>query len=308
MAIVLILVVAVLVIGAMYVMGLMKGNRGNGRGSGRSSTRGSTTRGGRRPTTSFRKTPLWQKLLPIVLLGLAVVSLLLGITGFRFDRRTSFGTAVLVIDASESMRRRDVSPTRLTAAQEAADAFLQELPEGTHVGLVTFAETATQVVPPTADREQVSAALSAIELQRETAIGDGLATGLDSVEEDWREFGERAAAVILLSDGEDTGSEVDPIDAAERAADLGVPVSTVVLSGEPVTSDQAELLQNIAEVTGGEAETATSAGELSQVYETLGVQLSSELEVSGTSSVYIFVAVVLAIAAAIVVLVSQRSD
>ncbi|HEY7477507.1 MAG TPA: VWA domain-containing protein, partial [Actinomycetota bacterium] len=215
MTIVLILGVAVVVVGAMYVMSLMRSDRSRG---GTSRTRGGgPSRGGKRPTSSFRKTPTWQKVLPVVLLGLAVVSLVLGLTGFRFDRQTSHGTAILLIDVSASMQRTDIAPTRLEAAQAAATSFLDELPGGTRVGVIAFFGEPVEVIAPTADRERVAEALADLPEGRGTRIGDALTAGLDAVQADWDEEGERAAAVVLLSDGITlVPDEVPPEVAAER--------------------------------------------------------------------------------------------
>ncbi|MGZ8565601.1 MAG: VWA domain-containing protein [Actinomycetota bacterium] len=313
MALVLILGVAVVGIGAMYVLGLMKNDRsrsGSSRGgSGRSSDRGRSGRSGKRSTaSSYRRTPMWQKLVPILLLVLAVVCLILGVTGFRFDRQTSYGTAVLVIDTSASMSRTDIEPSRLGAAEQAAAAFIEELPPGIRVGVIAFFGEAIEEVTPTPDQEAASAALSGLTRGRGTRIGDALTLALDSIEADWAKDGERAAAVVLLSDGITLApDEVPPDVAAERAARLEIPVSTVLLSQDVKLNNDA-LLEDIATTTGAEAFTAETAGELTQVYQDLGVQLSTDLEVSGASSGFIFAAVVFAIAAAIIVLASQRSD
>ncbi len=318
MALVLILGVAVVGVGAMYVMGLMKARPQGGGSSRGGSTRTSRERASARSRSgssrkkatgsSYRRTPLWQKVVPILLLALAVVCLILGVTGFRFDRQTSYGTAVLVIDVSASMSRTDIEPSRLGAAEQAARAFIEQLPDGIRVGLVTFAGEVTEVVVPTPDHEEAAAALADLERGRGTRIGDGLSLALDSIEADWAKDGERAAAVILLSDGITLApDEVPPEVAAERAARLGIPVSTVLLSNDVRLNNDA-LLEDIARTTEAEAFTAATADELTQVYEDLGLQLSTDLEVSGTSSGYIFAAVVFAIAAAVIVLVSQRSD
>ena len=251
---------------------------------------------------------MWQKLVPILLLVLAVVCLILGVTGFRFDRQTSFGTAVLVIDTSASMSRTDIEPSRLGAAEQAAAAFIEELPPGIRVGVIAFFGEAIEEVAPTPDQEAASAALSGLTRGRGTRIGDALTLALDSIEADWAKDGERAAAVVLLSDGITLApDEVSPDVAAERAARLEIPVSTVLLSQDVKLNNDA-LLEDIATTTGAEAFTAETAGELTQVYQDLGVQLSTDLEVSGASSGFIFAAVVFAIAAAIIVLASQRSD
>jgi Ca-activated chloride channel family protein len=140
-------------------------------------------------------------------------------------------------------------------------------------------------------------------------IGDGLSTGLDQIESLWAGAEQGPAAIILLSDGNDTGSKVSPQDAAARAATLGVPVYTVIL-GQQTTGGggaNAGLLGDIATTTGGQVATAESAGELSSVYDQLGSQLSSQLAISSSAQLFVFLAIALAIAAAVVLLIlTQR--
>ena len=90
---------------------------------------------------------------------------------------------------------------------------------------------------------------------------------------------EPLVAAILLSDGANSVGEAEPLDAAERAAALGVPIYTIALgtaegrvkvedqSGQPVTLDvppDTETLAQIAEITGATAFDAPTADDLSR--------------------------------------------
>lgn len=260
--------------------------------------------------SSFRKkTPRWVKVAPFAMLGLAVVCLVMALTGFTFIQTASGGAAVLTMDVSQSMNQTDVTPSRIDAAVAAARTFLEQLPEGLRVGLVTFADQAVVVVPPVEDRTQVSAALDELARGRGTVIGDGLATALDEVERDRADEGTDAAAVVLLSDGRDTGSATTPEAAADRAAAIEVPVHTVVL-GQASTGQgggaNVELLQGIATTTGGDTFSAETASELDQIYETLGQQLSTDLAIEGSGTLFYVLAAVFAAAAAVFVLLANR--
>ena len=264
-----------------------------------------------RSGSSFRKkTPSWLKAAPFVALGLAVLCLLLALTGFRFTQTASGGAAILTMDVSQSMNQQDVEPTRLDAAVAAARTFLEQLPEGLRVGLVTVADEAVVVVPPVEDRTQVSQALDDLVRGKGTVIGDGLAQALDEVERDRAAEGSQAAAVVLLSDGRDTGSATTPEAAAERAAAIAVPVHTVVLgqadTGAGDSGANVELLQQIATTTQGQTFTAVSAGELDQIYETLGQQLSTDLAINDSGAVFYVLAAIFAAVAAVLVLLSSR--
>ena len=87
-------------------------------------------------------------------------------------------TIMLAMDVSGSMRATDVLPNRLVASQNAAKAFLADLPRNVRVGVVAFAGTAAVVQPPTLSREDLTAAIDKFQLQRGTAIGNGIIVSL----------------------------------------------------------------------------------------------------------------------------------
>jgi Ca-activated chloride channel family protein len=203
-----------------------------------------------------------------------------------------------------------VEPNRLAAAQAAAQTFVDQLPENFRVGLVTFSNGPQTVVPPTVDHAKVGSALDDPQRGRGTHIGDGLGASLDAIQEQWDTQGTTSSAVVLLSDGQDTGSQIDPLDAAARATSMGVPVYTVVLgrTNGPGGADSA-LLNDIAQTTGATSETAATAADLNGVYEDLGTQLSTQLKISSSAQLFVIIAVVLAMAAAVIVLIlNQRRD
>ena len=173
--------------------------------------------------SAFRQPPAWVRELPAVLLIAAVVCLVVAVAQFRVAKAQKTPVIALVLDASKSMDAQDVQPNRLIAAQNAAQAFVSQLPEDFEVALVSFADKPTLIVAPTADHAQVSTALGDLPRGEGTVIGDGLSMGLDSIEGRWADSGNGPAAIVLLSDGRDTGSKVPPQEAADRAAAAGHP-------------------------------------------------------------------------------------
>jgi len=83
-------------------------------------------------------------------------------------------TLVLAMDTSRSMEATDVAPTRISAAQQAASDLIVGLPANVRLGIVSFASTATVVLPPTDNRHDMLEALDRFQLQRGTATGSGL--------------------------------------------------------------------------------------------------------------------------------------
>lgn len=221
-------------------------------------------------------------------------------------------TVVLAIDVSLSMEARDVDPDRLTAAQGAARDFIAELPPRLNVGVVSFAQTANVLVPPTTDRAQAITAVDALVLQPYTAIGEGIFASIRAAQQvpvDPSAPQEAVPArIVLLSDGETTvgRSNADGILAAREA---GVPVSTiafgtdegtVVLDGveEPVPVGEEDLAE-IARETGGQAYRAQTLGELEEVYADIGSSVGFETVDAEVTSRYAGYSLLLLLAAAV---------
>ena len=172
-------------------------------------------------------------------------------------------TILLAIDVSLSMGAKDVDPNRLTAAQAAAKAFVEESSPETRIGIVAFGATASLVQPPTQNREDLVAAIQRFQLQRGTATGSALYVAIATLfpdagidleslvfkgglsrnagpvtRPDGKPKGEKketkpvapgsytSGVIILLSDGRRTTGP-DPLDAAKIAADHGLRVFTV---------------------------------------------------------------------------------
>ena len=168
----------------------------------------------------------------LLLVIAAVVCLVIAVAQFRVAKAQKTPVIALVLDTSKSMDAEDVQPNRLVAAQNAAQAFVSQLPADFEVALVSFADKPTLLIAPTTDHAAVSAALGDLPRGEGTVIGDGLSSGLDQIEAQWSDSGSGPAAIVLLSDGRDTGSNVAPQEAADRAKALGIPVYTVVLGAQ----------------------------------------------------------------------------
>jgi Ca-activated chloride channel family protein len=252
-----------------------------------------------------------QKRIAVVLLVAAMASLGIAIAQFRLNRHVTPATVILVMDSSDSMNQTDVAPSRLVAAESAARAFVDQVPEGFSVGLVTFAGGVQVPVPPTTDRSAVIEKTTSLVTSAGTVIGDGLSKALDILQAAWQKDGKGPAAIVLLSDGQDTGSTVSPTVAAARSKELGVRVFTVTV-GQPETGTgqgsgaNAALLQQIATTTGATTFTAQTAAELTRVYQSLGSQLSTELAVTNLGAYFLVAAVILAVAAGALALLASR--
>ena len=90
-------------------------------------------------------------------------------------------TVMLVIDTSGSMRAKDLKPSRIEAAQQAAQQFIQDKPSRLRVGLVTVAGTAALAQAPTEERDALLKALEYLPLQYGSALGTGLLVSLEAL-------------------------------------------------------------------------------------------------------------------------------
>ncbi len=268
--------------------------------------------------------PGWRRHLPALIYLAALGVLVVGIARPAMALETpGRPTVILALDTSYSMKATDVSPTRLAAARDAAHRFLALVPGGVPVGLVAFDGTARALVAPTTDHDVVGRAIDRLELGPGTAIGEALYTALDMLPRaETADAAETAAAggdasattpkaggtVVLLSDGETTVGRSES-DAARRAAELGVPVSTIAF-GTPngtVTVDfqtvrvpvDAAALRRVAETTGGQAFEADTGDELRSVFEDLGQAVGVERVEREVTDLFVGAALVLAVAAAV---------
>ncbi|MBA2385781.1 MAG: VWA domain-containing protein, partial [Acidimicrobiia bacterium] len=197
------------------------------------------------------------------------------------------GRIMVLFDVSLSMMATDVPPDRLTAAQEEALAFVDAVRDDVEIGLISFSGTVNVEQQPTRDRLDVKRSIENLELAEATAIGDALATGvrvltssLDSGE--GGDTGENATdvspgVIVLMTDGETTFGRTSN-EGAELAADANIPVFTIAFGtadGEiedPYTGDivpvpaQPEALEEVADISGGEAFEAGSETELADAY------------------------------------------
>ncbi|WP_439590524.1 VWA domain-containing protein [Hydrogenophaga sp.] len=206
----------------------------------------------------------WRRHVPPILLLLSIAVMLLAAARpvAKIVLPSTQQTIILAMDVSGSMRAEDVQPNRLVASQNAAKAFLAELPRHVKVGIVAFAGSAQVVQPVTLSREDLVTAIDKFQLQRATAIGSAIVVSLselfpeqrinlgdmtysrntdpfapkgralDQPRPDDKPFtpvapgSHTSAAIILLTDGQRT-TGVDTAEAAKMAAERGVRVYTV---------------------------------------------------------------------------------
>lgn len=262
----------------------------------------------------------WRRHLPAAFMGSALLLVIVALARpiAPLPVPSSRNTVVLSIDVSRSMLADDMPPNRMEAAKEAAKEFVEALPRGLKVGLVTFSSYAQTVVPPTADRTRVLEAISLLTTEYSTAIGDGLVEAVYALpgRERPRDLMSPPSppappvvpgTVVLLSDGQSNRGVV-PQDAARIARDQQVKVYTVGV-GTPegtflnlggrsiwVRLDE-DTLREMAEISSGAYYHARSALELRQVYRRLSRMIGWESRPTEVSALAAGLAAALLVAA-----------
>jgi len=228
--------------------------------------------------------PGWRRHMPLGLAWLAIAAMIGALARPQVSVAVPAeqATIVLTMDHSGSMAATDVAPSRLTAALDAGEAFLDKVPGKVRVGGVVFDNVAEAVQSPTTDRAALDEALkAAMKPSGGTATGDALAASLQMI----KTAGKKApGAIVLLSDGKETHGR-DPLPVADEAKRLGIPIYTVALgtpsgtlpNGDAVPPDTATLEQ-IASRSGGQAFTASDTDALSAVYKKLGSEVAVKKE------------------------------
>jgi len=201
---------------------------------------------------------------------------------------------VLALDISSSMLARDFEPDRLEASKDLAIQFINGR-KNDRIGLVVFSGESFTQCPLTTDHNVLINLFRDIEsgiIEDGTAIGMGLATAVNRL----KDSKSPGKVIILLTDGVNNAGTIAPITAAELAQTFGIkvytigvgsmgqapyPVNTpygVQLRNMPVEIDE-ELLENIAQSTGGKYFRATNNDKLQQIYEEIDQMEKIEIEV-----------------------------
>ena len=207
----------------------------------------------------------WRRHVPFALFLLGVTSLIVAMSRpvAQVEVPLSRTTIMLALDISRSMCATDVSPNRLTVAQDAALAFIDDQVQGTQIGIVAFAGFAEIVVPPTRDKEILRKTIENFSTSLGTAIGSATLKSIDAIAEvnptvqssgldlgnenevtaPAEEVNYQPDIIVLLTDGANTRGS-NPIDAAQQAADRGVRVYTIgfgTLEPGPTVCTRAQL-------------------------------------------------------------------
>ena len=260
------------------------------------------------------------------IVGVAVLAIAVAGPSASVPVSRAAGTVILAMDVSGSMGARDVTPTRLAAAQRAARSFIEAQPDSVDIGVVAFEEGALTTARPSADHSVAEAAIGRLAVAGGTSLGSAIIASLSAITGKTvsvRPGGTApnigywpSATIVMFSDGQDEGQGVATATAAAVAEKAGVHIDTVgvgTIAGTTVDVDGYRLhtalnentLKAIAHTTGGAYHPASDAGELDGIASTINLRLTvtnRQVPLAGA-----FIALALALLAAGAVLTIFRS-
>ena len=167
----------------------------------------------------------------LALIGLMIALARPQVTNEQVEQWSEGIDIMLTVDISESMRIEDFRPNRLEAAKDVATNFVRGRFQD-RIGLVIFSGEAYSRSPLTTDYDLLHSYIAEVSFElienSGTAIGSALAVGTNRL----RESESKSKVLILLSDGDNTAGNIDPITAAKLAAAYGIKIYTIAIGRE----------------------------------------------------------------------------
>ncbi|MEM9299662.1 MAG: VWA domain-containing protein [Bacteroidota bacterium] len=152
-------------------------------------------------------------------------------TNEKVEQWTEGIDIMLAMDISQSMQIEDFKPNRLEAAKEVANDFIDGRFQD-RIGIVIFSGDAYSLSPLTTDYDLLKSYIEDIEFDmienRGTAIGSALAVATNRM----RESDSKSKVLILLSDGDNTAGNIDPITAANLATAYDIKMYSIAIGKE----------------------------------------------------------------------------
>jgi Ca-activated chloride channel family protein len=237
------------------------------------------------------------RLVPEILLMLVLALILMGLarpqkTNEKVEQWTEGIDIMIALDISQSMMIEDFTPNRLEAAKEVARNFIKGRVQD-RIGLVVFAGDAFSLSPLTTDYELLRSYLDEITFEMIEAKGTAIGSAMAVVTNRMGESETKSKVCILLSDGENTSGNIDPITAAELASAYGIKIYTIVVGKEgmvPYGKDffgRPQMIENtidettmrkMADIGGGQFFRATDNQALEQVFARINKYEKAEIK------------------------------
>lgn len=237
------------------------------------------------------------RLVPEFLLAFVTILVLLALarpqrSNEKVEQWTEGIDIMLAIDISQSMQIEDFLPNRLEAAKDVARDFIKGRLQD-RIGIVVFSGDAFSLAPLTTDYALLNAYLNDLSFDMIESRGTAIGSAIAVVTNRMRESESKSKVTILLSDGDNTAGNIDPITAAELAAAYNIKMYTIVVGKEgmvPFGKDffgRPNMVENtvdettmrrIAEIGSGEFFRVTDQKALSQVFQRIDKLEKAEIK------------------------------
>ncbi|MFQ6604229.1 MAG: VWA domain-containing protein [Fidelibacterota bacterium] len=225
---------------------------------------------------------------------LILALIIMGLTGPRLSEKlqeTSVEVVdiILAVDISSSMLAEDFKPNRLEAVKETALAFIDARPQD-RIGILVFAGEPFIQCPLTVDKAVLKDLLREITIAEKEYDGTAIGMVLANATNRLRHSEAKSKIVILLSDGSNNAGELDPLSAADLAAQFGVKVYTIGAGtnqsrtlipgrGYIINEIDEETLREIAKRTGGKYFRARDVQSLENIYREIDQLERTEIDI-----------------------------
>jgi Ca-activated chloride channel family protein len=237
------------------------------------------------------------RLIPDILMFLTLALLVTGLarpqkSNEKVEQWTEGIDIMIALDISQSMLIEDFVPNRLEAAKEVAKSFVDGRVQD-RIGLVIFSGDAFSMAPLTTDYDLLRAYLKDITYEMIESKGTAIGSAMAVVTNRMGESDAKSKVCILLSDGDNTAGNIDPITAAELATAYGIKIYTIVVGKEGLvpygkdffgrpnmvenTIDESTL-RKMASIGGGEFFRATDNRALEQVFARINQYEKAEIK------------------------------
>jgi Ca-activated chloride channel family protein len=254
----------------------------------------------------------------IFLTGLIVLFLALGRPQMVMGLPKVEGIVILAFDVSGSMSADDFEPTRMEVAKAVARDFVARQPSTVQVGIVAFSDSGFSTQLPTNDQAAILASINRLQPQRGTSLANGIIVSLNTIASVTGQepilgingaeastppptplpvvSADNSAVIVLLTDGENNMNP-DPLEAAQLAADRGVPIHTIAVGSvegtilevngfSVYTKVDESALQQISGITDGLYFNAETEEDLRTIYENIEPQFRVSEEETEVTAVF----------------------
>lgn len=184
--------------------------------------------------------------------------------GKAFDQPISIA---LLLDASASMTH-----SMKHVSKAAADFVEKALKDGDRCSVTAIQDVPRRKQPLTADREGIAKAVTGIVPEGRTALYDAVVSAIRELREE-----KNRRAMVILTDGSDTGSNYSYDDAQKLAREAGIPIYFIAYEGSGESRDL-ERLRFLAGETGGFVATATQQNLMAK-YEAIEKDLRAQFAI-----------------------------